>query len=94
VTGSSTVDVIGLRKPSDTKAERYPNGHRLKLVGRRRIACHGVLALQPCGKRARYCGYRRWRAPTPGIAFDYYCAACWRTPGADGKTAEERAMAT
>ena len=69
---------------------QYPSGHRLR-VGRR-IPCGGTIALQPCGKRARYVGYRRWRSPTPGIAFDYFCAGCWRKRGPDGKTAEERAL--
>jgi len=62
-----------------------PNGHTLHPSAQVRCQQPG------CHEQAKFCGYRRWTSPSKGIAFDYFCPACWRKPGPDGRTPEERA---
>jgi hypothetical protein len=62
----------------------FPNGHEVKRADRKRIPCDGVDNTKPCGKPARFCEYMRW-------SFFYFCAKCWRTPGPNGTSPEQRA---
>jgi hypothetical protein len=72
-----------------------PNGHPVKPSDRRRIRCHGVTALDHCGKPARWCEYMRWSCRavdgSRGVSFFYFCGTCWRKKGPDGTSPAERA---
>lgn len=71
---------------------QYANGHRLRRTTR--VACSGRTPdRSPCPYRAEFCEYRRWTLRPAGVAFDHWCAACWRTPGPDGTTPHDRATA-
>lgn len=69
----------------------YPNGHKLSNADRLsgRIYCCG------CDCSAEYCEYSRYAIPTrpvtAGVAFWYYCSACWNKPGPSGTTPSQRA---
>ena len=73
-----------------------PNGHPVRPADRRRIRCHGVVALQDYGEPARWCEHMPWSCKPigggKGISFFYYCGTCWRKKGPDGRTPQERAM--
>ena len=66
-----------------------PNGHTLHPSSQ--VQCQMSPKGVRCRERAEFCCYRRWTSPSKGIAFDYYCPACWRVPCPDGKTPEEHA---